>query len=369
MSAKQNRLEESIANPHRILGIYVTFRCPLECGHCGVDSHPRRQERIDPVMALEQIEKAARGGSVHTLHLNGGEPFLERQLLRDISHKARDLGLNLAITTSAHWATSPERARKVLDDLPILTQLMISTDRYHLPYVELDRVALAAEAAVERDVVTQVAICTKTGKEDEFVERVRAALGLELLKQVELIIFPLDPVGRAQAIPEAHWREVVEELPAGRCYQLNRPVLLHDGSVSACCNTGVTHRDGADNPLKLGNCYQHGIDELLSGVGDDYYIQAIRAGGPKFLAELAIEQGVTLSTRRFRQDDICQLCEVLLRDPAAQAVLKGALENPEVQKKVAVLRAAALGETEMLNKFLPQPASATRQEVMERSTL
>jgi hypothetical protein len=354
------RLEALLQSQHRVLGIYVTFRCPLTCAHCGVDSHPRREERIDPTLALEQIEKAARGGAVHALHLNGGEPFLERKLLAAISEKARDLDLDLAITTSGHWATSLDRARKILEELPVLTQMLISTDQYHLPFVDLSVVANAARAAAERGVLTQIGICTRTGESDEFVERVRAVLGPDLVEEVELLIFPLDPVGRAEFLPEAHWRREAPEWPAGRCHQLNRPVLLHDGSVSACCNTQVTHRRPGPNPLKLGNCRERGIDELLATVDDNYYIQMIRAGGPALLAQIAAARGAELPVQRFRSGDICQLCDVILHDAAAQRVLAEAFADPVVQRQVAVWRAAALDELHMLNRFVPQPPDTAR---------
>lgn len=350
------RLEKLIARQHRILGIYVTFRCPLECAHCGVDSHPRRQERIDTDFAVEQIERAAAEGTVHTLHLNGGEPFLERRLLARVSEKAQELCLGLAITTSAHWATSLERARKVLSDLPTLSQLMISTDVYHRPFVGLDNLVYAATASREKGSLTQIAICTPTGAEDEFVAEVRSVLGDALLDEVELILFPLDPVGRAAGLPEARWREIVDEPPAGRCVQLNRPVLLPDGTLSACCNTLVTNKLPTDNPLKLGNCRDTAIEELLPLAEDDFYIQAIRVGGPALLAKIAEEYGADGQLKRqYRKGDICHLCGDILHNDAIQRALKKAFQDRRVQLRIASLRAAVLGETEMLRRLTANP--------------
>lgn len=351
------RLEQLIASQHKVLGIYVTFRCPLKCAHCGVESHPYRSETIDHQFVLAQIEKAAAHDSIRMLHLNGGEPFLERRLMQEVCRKAVELGLDVAVTTSAHWATSPERAWAVLAELPALTQMMISTDAYHLPFLPLDNVRNAVEAGIEKGVVTQVAVCTPNGEADDFVASLREKLGEGLLSRIKLILFPLDPVGRAESMPEAHWREVRDELPQGRCQQLNRPVLLPDGTLSACCNTLVTNRKPGPNPLKLGNCRDRDLDVLLSQADQNLYLQAIRVGGPVLLAKIAEQHGAAGQLAgRYRKGDICHLCDDILYNPVVQKALERALADPRTRREIAFLRASILGETDLLER-LSEPAT------------
>lgn len=352
------KLEHLIASQHKVLGIYITFRCPLECAHCGVESHPRRAEVIDESFVLDQIDKVAAHGGIRMLHLNGGEPFLERHLLREVCRKAVELGLDVAVTTSAHWASSIARARTILAEMPALTQMMISTDIYHLPFLSLDNVRNAVEAGLEKGIVTQVAVCTPHGEADDFVVSLQEKLGEEILARVKLILFPLDPVGRADSMSEAHWREIREELPQGRCHQLNRPVLLPDGTLSACCNTLVTNkRPGSPNPLKLGNCRDRDLDELLLEADRNLYVQAIRVGGPALLARIALQHGADGQLAgRYRKGDICHLCDDVLHNQVVQKTLERALADPGVKKEIGFLRACVLGETDLL-KLLPTPGT------------
>ena len=61
---------------HHSLGVYITRKCNIECGHCGIDSSPTREEHINLSKVLPEIEKAIKFGDIKSIHLSGGEPFL-----------------------------------------------------------------------------------------------------------------------------------------------------------------------------------------------------------------------------------------------------------------------------------------------------
>lgn len=344
------RLQDLLSTYHGVLGIYITMRCPLACAHCGVDSGPWRWECIDDGLVLRQIEAVAHRGTVKTLHLNGGEPFLELGLLRAICSKASELGLGVAITTSANWASSPARASDILADLSGLTQLMISADHYHLPFVRLLNIRHAVEASLRRGIRAQIGICTAPGAGVGVQSEVERILGPELLAHAEIGQFPLEAVGRANLLSEAHWRPMVADFPTGACRQVNRPVLTTDGTVLACCNVGVSGKVGA-HPLRIGNCVTEDADCALARADRSFYIQALRIGGPAMLAQIAIRGGYTDGfRRRYRSGDICDLCEEILASPELQTCIERALATSEIRSEIAALRSLLFQEPHMLNE-------------------
>jgi MoaA/NifB/PqqE/SkfB family radical SAM enzyme len=111
----------------------LTYRCDLECDHCFVWGSPKAKG----VFTLEQIRnilaEAKKLGTVDSIAIEGGEPFLYYPIMIKTAEEAAKLGFRVEILSNCYWATNPEDAQEWL--LPIAKakgiQLGVSSDFYH----------------------------------------------------------------------------------------------------------------------------------------------------------------------------------------------------------------------------------------------
>jgi hypothetical protein len=235
-----------------------------------------------------------------------------------------------------------------LASMPGITQLMVSTDVFHEEFIPLECIRNVAVAALHLHVSIQVAVCTRAGTRDSFVERLTELLGPDLIRKVPIGVNPIEPFGRAVRLEDAHWRSQRPVFPGGRCRQINRPAITEDGTVLACCNTCVA---GAclDSPLRLGNIHSQPIEEMSRASRGDLIIQAIRACGPKYLAEILVKEGrVDLLRTHYAENDICGLCGSMMSNVESIEILKRAMGSEQHRRDIAISRAVELGELEML---------------------
>ena len=113
------------------LHLLLSYACSRECSHCFVWGGPS-----GPTMNRSQVHKlvdaAAREG-MESVAFEGGEPFLQFDLLRYGVQRTGALGLRASVVTNAMWANSLTetiaRLEALVGEGPI--DLMISTDAFH----------------------------------------------------------------------------------------------------------------------------------------------------------------------------------------------------------------------------------------------
>ncbi|MFH1825782.1 MAG: hypothetical protein ABH823_00635 [bacterium] len=99
--------------------ISLTARCPsLGCAFCAPNAGPNRDEVISRD-AVSRFVLGLRDTSIDTLHLEGGEPFLEEELLLEaLTTALRISGLKtIILETNLFWASSDQATERVLDRL------------------------------------------------------------------------------------------------------------------------------------------------------------------------------------------------------------------------------------------------------------
>ena len=271
--------------------------------------------------------------------------------LRAIGEISEQFHLLFGVNSNGFWAKSNEQAKEVLKKIPGLTQLMLSTDIYHEAFIPLSNLQHAIVAGLQLNLTVQVAICTPAGAEDAFARRFRAFLGEDLIKQIGVGVNPIEAEGRAERLPEARWRAIQNEYPKGHCLLINRPVIMEDGRVSACCNTCVVSKCSS-TPLWIGDFSRRPLNEILVSSETDNIVQALRSLGPSYLAQLLDRNGLGEGLPKlYRKDDICELCHCLMSKAHVVQALYKMLAAPEAQRDIAVGRAAVYGELDMLQRL------------------
>jgi len=299
---------------HGVLGVYITNKCNIRCAHCCTDSSPDSQTLLNVMELQDSIKESFIYSNIKAIHVSGGEPFLKLRLLQLLGQQVQSLGLSYAINTNAFWAHSISQASNVINGIPGLSQLIISSDEYHEVFQSSKQVAWAAKAGVEAGIHVQICFCTDRGGETEFVQNTLDLLPKAIRQRVSVAVTPVELGGRANSLPEAHWRPMTNKFPEGPCPLVARPVVLEDGTVQACCNT--TMRDKLiGTPLQFGKISDASLIGMLSTGSQDPLIRALRYLGPAYLAkQLSTEQQLSLSSP-MPDGDICTLCTRIVSKP------------------------------------------------------
>src|SRR5215470_7199012 len=134
--------------------ILPTNRCTAQCRHCSMNAGPDREDMLSwPELEsiINQLFDELK--NLEVVVFSGGEATM----LGEDLHKAirlckqRRPAVVVRLVTNAFWAHTPAAAETTLRALKDagLDELNISTDDYHLPYISLQRVKHAWDAATK----------------------------------------------------------------------------------------------------------------------------------------------------------------------------------------------------------------------------
>jgi len=331
----------------RNVGLVVTYQCQVTCPHCILQAGPRRKERVNRAEALDWIAQLARyrDGMVWVLALTGGEPFFDLELLHELSAAAAGQNLLVSAVTNAFWAASLEKAVRVLESLPSLRVLQISTDVYHQQSIPFERVANAVKAARACQIPYTLAVCTEN-EEDPGYLRVMDQLG-ELVDRNLIYTSITFPVGRAAQNVDRSRYSASAEPPRSACTAGSAPIILPDGRVLACI--GPLIQLETPHPLLLGNLRDEPLEAIFDRAETNPILHAIRIWGPHVLIQRAAEAGLGAQLpQTYFGNSVCNACYDLMASPQICAFLQELALDPAFQRKVAYARVYYMKETEMV---------------------
>lgn len=143
------------------LHLLLTYQCTFECDHCFVKSSPFAPGTMTIEQIKDSIRQANELGSVKTICLEGGEPFLYYPVLIETLRYAKQFGYKLGIVTNGYFATSVDDALlwlRPLVDLGEIT-LFVSDDDFHSGTDRADSPAQRTKRAAEQLNLTGIEIC------------------------------------------------------------------------------------------------------------------------------------------------------------------------------------------------------------------
>jgi hypothetical protein len=133
------------------LGIILSYRCKARCKHCLYACGPGWKE----TMSLDDVREAVEATKFWThafrIHLTGGEPFLDFDLLVQATRIVAERGVPLFAETDASWCTGQADAREKFAALKNagMDSILISCSPFQSETIPLNRVATAIKAAFE----------------------------------------------------------------------------------------------------------------------------------------------------------------------------------------------------------------------------
>jgi hypothetical protein len=296
-----------------LMGIYITDTCNLSCRHCSTDSGPLKKTfLVINHTVIESIRSAIEKTDIKALHVSGGEPFLRQNELRLLGQLADAANIQMAINTNGYWAKSVATGAKLLKSMVGVTELILSTDIYHVEYLSTERMIMAALAGLESEMLVNIVTTTPEARRTEFTDKLDARLDqLGIFDKVRRLHQELCPTAREKPIPDAVAHFLSPELPMGACNLLNRSTIIENGMVLACCNTPIA-KQCSGSPLNLGNINDTSLSVIIERKKADRVIQGLRLLGPAVLARSLEPEEFSLLPKAYPANDICALCTAMM---------------------------------------------------------
>lgn len=303
-----------------VLKIDMTYQCTAECEHCRFRCTTQPQSVIEHDLAVGCIRELKELNDLRLVVILGGEPGLHPDRLLALVSAVRGMGLAARVETNAFWAVNDDAARLFLEPLYAMdTQIAISIDAFHAPFVPLERMVRVLQVSDEMggDCWVDTSYVDKENQgceEDRLTNRLIAeteqALGHSLESHYKGRIFY---VGRSvdrlaglvkqdRGIP----RERCDKAPWWMDNSLETLELLNldpDGYLSKGCG------------IAIGNVRRQPIRQMIESYDARKHplFSVLLERGPIGLAEEAAEYGFRLQDNYADRCHLCQEAREFLR--------------------------------------------------------
>jgi MoaA/NifB/PqqE/SkfB family radical SAM enzyme len=118
-----------------LIGVHLllSYKCTYECDHCFVWGSPFAEGTMTLAQIRDILRQSEELGTVSTIFLEGGEPFLYYPVMVKAVEEARQRGFTAGIVSNAYWATDDEDAIEWLRPLAEadVSSVDLSSDIYH----------------------------------------------------------------------------------------------------------------------------------------------------------------------------------------------------------------------------------------------
>ncbi len=124
-------------------GIITNYHCSSKCRHCLYACSPKRNDDYMSAEMATRIFKKLKSMGCYSIHIGGGEPFLNPDGLEKVLETARTENINVDyVETNSSWFRDIENAVDILLKLKKagLTTLLISISPFHNEFVPFRKV-------------------------------------------------------------------------------------------------------------------------------------------------------------------------------------------------------------------------------------
>jgi len=330
-------------------GLMLTYKCTIACPHCIVKAGPHRTEEMKVEDAREWLTQirdyTAEKGIKAGISLTGGEPFYNRELLREVADDAAKKGFLVSVVSNAYWAATREMALETVKSLESVGFFSISTDQYHQEFIPLSFIRNAVYACKKLGKEYDIAVAAVSEEDPAHLALIDDLLEFTEKEKIETAL--IAPVGRAETAIPPGTLEFSPEPCKASCSMASFPIIFPDGKVIACIGPPIVIP--GRHPLHLGNLKQHPLPDLLQRAEKNSILHAIRVFGPSSLVELLRDKGYGhLLPPSFQTDSICDICHKLFSSGEICAALEEVAADDLFTKKVAYGRYYYLHEPEMM---------------------
>jgi hypothetical protein len=295
------------------LHLLLTYQCNYECDHCFAWGSPTQTGVMTLAQIREVYRQARELGTVETIYLEGGEPFLYYPVMVRAAQEAAALGFKVGVLSNVYWATTVEDAVEWLRPMAgIVQDLTISTDLFH--YDEMvSRQARNAQAAAEQ---LGIPIGTIICAAPEGTPGYPAQAAGEPVESGPIMFKGRAAVKLAEGVARRPWREFTE-CPHETLDDPRRVHVDHLGYLHLC--QGLTM--GA-------SVFEQSLKEVVVGYDPQAHpiVGPLLAGGPAALVE---QYGLSHEEAYVDACHLCYTAREALRERFPQVLGPGQMYGEE----------------------------------------
>jgi hypothetical protein len=286
-------------------GVMVNYRCNAACRHCLYACSPTRKSGYVTKEKINEICRLLVKGRIGSVHIGGGEPFLDFPGLLEVIRSLNKANIRLDyIETNAFWANNPSCSEYIrgLMDLGV-DALCISIDPFHAEYVPWEYPITLARTCEKQGMGYFLwkqdfyrTLSRSDGKKKQTRAEIEAAISPDYIKKTASA-YGLRYNGRAMNIEE----EYSQRQPAA--------ALLDNSPCRDLLSTGHFHVDHEGFFIPPGcTGLRLPLDEILSSIETGTYpvYETLYSSGISALYEMAIKQGFTPDSKGYTSK--CNLC-------------------------------------------------------------
>ena len=287
-------------------GIMANYRCTAACRHCLYACSPERTDGYITETTAVEVASLLRTAGCRSVHIGGGEPFLDFDGLVKLVRVLTDNGIPVDyIETNAYWASDTERAKTYLRELTKAgaDALCISLDPFHAEYIPVGLPLLLADT------------CRSTGFgfflwQDRFLPMMKRLDRSKIHSRVEMeeLISP-QYIAETARIYGIHYggKAIGIEAEYSQC----RPVtaIANNRPCRNLVSGGHYHVDMYGRYIPPGcTGIVIPLDEAVIGIPDGKYpvYETLLSGGSKALLDYAVSKGFKATTDGYPSG--CALC-------------------------------------------------------------
>ena len=132
-------------------GIILSYQCNLSCIHCLYNCRGNWTGWIKIEDFEKYIDLLSKIPKFHSLHLTGGEPFMNFPLLLECIKICKKKDIPFFIETNCYWAKNHEIAEEKLKKLKEagLSSIMLSYSIFYIDKVPIENFEIAMEKSIE----------------------------------------------------------------------------------------------------------------------------------------------------------------------------------------------------------------------------
>lgn len=235
------------------LGIIYTNKCTSNCDICCFDCSPQKTQKID-MATTKKIIKNAIEKDIHYIGFTGGEPFIYLDEITQIM-KHYKKKCYFTITTNGYWAETYDETERILTDLKNngLGSIKISIDKYHLEYVDKEKIINILKVCKKIDLKLVVgATILKNDIVGDIIDYFK-----EYLTKAGVFFHPCYRVGRASKIYDED-KFISSNNICFKCPEGFIITVDFNGDIYPC---GSIY--GMNKVRKIGNVFEKTFNELL----------------------------------------------------------------------------------------------------------
>lgn len=130
-------------------GLITNYFCTSKCGHCLYACSPSWEKEYIDAETTEKNTLKIKSMGCHSVHIGGGEPFLNVNGLRSVVETVHSVGVRIEyVETNSSWYRDKDSACEILSSLleQGLSTLLISMSPFHNTYIPFYKVKGVIEA-------------------------------------------------------------------------------------------------------------------------------------------------------------------------------------------------------------------------------